>query len=408
MAKKSRTTESRESNPKNHGPRELSEASAENLGHANAASTPRTRAGIAEGVTACTSSNADKPNKIPSTNDDAQLYIVIFLEIGGTHTLAVGSNNRTTPKGGDSPKTQQRKGSFDQTSSRATVVNIDDLGTEDVVIAIWKKLVYHHVTGAEAKVGHGLQSCTSEIQVIKLQSPNSAYDVVFVDTPGFDDTPKSVTVILNLIPDWLNKTYNNRILLSGILYFHQISDNHMAGTPLKNLDMFQKLCGKNALENVILTTTVWDEVDERTGSAREEELKSKYWSSMLAKKSRTSRFLNTPQSAWAVLDPILRSAHEERAFLLRTEMGELRRTLPETSVGHGLFNTMEELLKKQQHVLRRLPEETIKSTDSDILETLTAEYCRLQREVGETMEQMKALQLPFGKRLLFKLRPFNR
>ncbi|KDQ53005.1 hypothetical protein JAAARDRAFT_137770, partial [Jaapia argillacea MUCL 33604] len=271
-----------------------------------------------------------------------------------------------------------------------------------------KSTFVSHVTGAEAKVGHSLQSCTSDIQVIKLQSPNSDYDVVFVDTPGFDDTHKSDTVILNLISDWLNKTYNNKILLSGILYFHRISDNRMAGTPLKNLDMFQKLCGKNALENVILTTTMWDEVDESTGSAREEELKSKYWSYMLAKKSRTSRFLNTPQSAWAVLDPILRSVHEERALLLQTEMGELRRTLPETSAGHGLFNTMEELLKKQQHVLRRLQEETIKSTDSDVLETLTAEYSRLRQEVGKTMEQMKALQLPFGKRLLLKLLRFNR
>ncbi|KDQ52985.1 hypothetical protein JAAARDRAFT_84004, partial [Jaapia argillacea MUCL 33604] len=218
-----------------------------------------------------------------------------------------------------------------------------------------KSTFVSHLTGAERKIG--LQSCTSEIQIIKLQSPNSGYDVVFVDTPGFDDTHKSDTVILNSISDWLNETYNNQILLSGILYFRRISDNRMAGTPLKNLDMFQKLCGKKTLENVILTTTMWDEVDEFTGNAREEELKWKYWDYMLSKKSRISRFLNTRQSAWAVLDPILGSVHEERALLLQTEMGELKRCLPETSAGHGLFSTMEELLKKEQHVLRRLREE---------------------------------------------------
>ena len=54
----------------------------------------------------------------------------------------------------------------------------------------------------------------------------------------------------------------------SLLYFHRISDNRMAGTLLKNLRMFEELCGKDALKNVILTT-MWDEVDEETGLARE-------------------------------------------------------------------------------------------------------------------------------------------
>ena len=40
----------------------------------------------------------------------------------------------------------------------------------------------------------------------------------------------------------------------------------MAGTLLKNLRMFEELCGKDALKNVILTTTMWD---EETGLAQE-------------------------------------------------------------------------------------------------------------------------------------------
>ena len=71
-------------------------------------------------------------------------------------------------------------------------------------------------------------------------------------------------------------------MLSGLLYFHRISDNRMAGTPLKNLRMFEELCGKNAFHSVILTTTMWDEVDGETGEERERELKEKYcWSVIL-------------------------------------------------------------------------------------------------------------------------------
>lgn len=43
--------------------------------------------------------------------------------------------------------------------------------------------------------------------------------MVFVDTPGFDDTYKSDTEILSMIADWLVKTYVSyidRLLLSLI------------------------------------------------------------------------------------------------------------------------------------------------------------------------------------------------
>jgi len=55
----------------------------------------------------------------------------------------------------------------------------------------------------------------------------------------------------------------------------RISDNQMAGTPLKNLHMFE-VCNRNYFQNVILVT-MWDEVNEKTEVAREAELESKYW-----------------------------------------------------------------------------------------------------------------------------------
>ena len=61
--------------------------------------------------------------------------------------------------------------------------------------------------------------------------------------------------------------------------------------------MFKKLCGKDALQNVVLVTTMWDEVDQETGKARENELKEKYWQT-------TSRFMRTRQSAFETIDPL--------------------------------------------------------------------------------------------------------
>jgi hypothetical protein len=55
-------------------------------------------------------------------------------------------------------------------------------------------------------IGHGLQSCTSDIRTVKVAHPTGGRPVVFVDTPGFDDTYKSDIVVLSMIADWLVKT----------------------------------------------------------------------------------------------------------------------------------------------------------------------------------------------------------
>jgi hypothetical protein len=63
-------------------------------------------------------------------------------------------------------------------------------------------------TGAKIGVGHNLELCTTNIQIIRFQF----YDVnvVFVDTPGFaivdDGTHKSDEEILKMIEHWLKGT----------------------------------------------------------------------------------------------------------------------------------------------------------------------------------------------------------
>ena len=70
-------------------------------------------------------------------------------------------------------------------------------------------------------MGHTLESCTSEIKIVKLSVPELADgDVVFVDTPGFDDTHKSDADILKMVADWLKTTYDSKISFgSSVLTF---------------------------------------------------------------------------------------------------------------------------------------------------------------------------------------------
>jgi hypothetical protein len=55
--------------------------------------------------------------------------------------------------------------------------------------------------------GHHLASCTTEVRAVRVRDPfDESREVVFVDTPGFDDTYKSDAEVLKMIADWLKKS----------------------------------------------------------------------------------------------------------------------------------------------------------------------------------------------------------
>ena len=56
-------------------------------------------------------------------------------------------------------------------------------------------------------IGHDLDSCTQEVQAVRCSHPdNPNRNVVFLDTPGFDDTDKTDAEVLMAIAHWLNTT----------------------------------------------------------------------------------------------------------------------------------------------------------------------------------------------------------
>ncbi|RYP84091.1 hypothetical protein DL770_005263 [Monosporascus sp. CRB-9-2] len=114
-----------------------------------------------------------------------------------------------------------------------------------------------------------------------LYSPE--VDIYLVDTPGFDDTERSDTDVLKEIATWLTRTYANNIQLSGIIYLHRITDPRIQGSARKNLFMFKKLCGTEVLQNVLLVSTMWENVEESDGIRRESELTNtpEFWGVMV-------------------------------------------------------------------------------------------------------------------------------
>ncbi|KAI6110227.1 P-loop containing nucleoside triphosphate hydrolase protein [Pisolithus thermaeus] len=295
--------------------------------------------------------------------------------------------------------------------------------------------------GHDEGVGHDLTSFTSDIKATKLEFEKSS--VVLVDTPGFNDTKKSDLDILNLISDWLNakcQGQTSRPILSAILYFHRISDNRMAGTPLKNLRVFEKLCGENAMSKVTLVTTMWDEVDDDVGAERLKELKDTYWRAMILQGSTTFECKDARGSPMELLQQIVQRKEEQgltrreskaasqevpwqpkklsrlRAWvkkaltreaevdiLLQEEISALGREIQETAAGRQLYSRLEELAQKRMETLRKIREET-KRADEKTAEDLWREYNEVRNQLDSTLAQARELKMNFGQQAMNILR----
>jgi hypothetical protein len=113
----------------------------------------------------------------------------------------------------------------------------------------------------------------------------------------------------------------------------------MKGSALRNLVMFQRLCGKDAFHNVILATTKWEDVAAHgVGEARETQLRTRegWWGGgMLQLGSRCYRHRNTRESAMTLLGLILDHSGASVPLKIQMEMVDDKKSLIQTSAGQS-------------------------------------------------------------------------
>ncbi|KAL2818458.1 WD40-repeat-containing domain protein [Aspergillus cavernicola] len=190
------------------------------------------------------------------------------------------------------------------------------------------------LTDQKPPVGHSLESCTEEVTVYESYILKE-HKLYLIDTPGFDDTNRSDAEVLRELAGWLTTTYSQNVRLTGIIYFHRISNVRMTGSARRNIFTFRKLCGDSALPNVVLATSMWDDVPHDVATKREKELveKPEWWGYMINKGSRTFRHDNTRKSAVNLVKEFLQVAEPTVVLSLQEEMVDDCKTLEQTSAG---------------------------------------------------------------------------
>ena len=82
-----------------------------------------------------------------------------------------------------------------------------------------------------------------------------------IDTPGFNDTNLSDSEILRNIAFILTRMYQRGIRLSGIIYLHCIKDVRISGSSKRMIRLIRDICGEEAFPRLVLTTSMWPDVD---------------------------------------------------------------------------------------------------------------------------------------------------
>jgi hypothetical protein len=123
--------------------------------------------------------------------------------------------------------------------------------------------------------------------------------------------------------------------LAGIIYLHEISQSRFEISRM-SLVMLNKLCGNDALSKVILVTTKWGDISADVGQRREQQLADTYWKEMLDKGSEMARFMNTPESAWAIVDLIVSRDPADALVASQETPGYHEMILPDLQLSGGV------------------------------------------------------------------------
>ena len=132
--------------------------------------------------------------------------------------------------------------------------------------------------------------------------------------------------------------------LNGVIYLHRIIETRMRGTAIRNNRMFRKLCGDEAFKNIILATTFWEDVSEKDGERREEELCQTldFWGDMVTKGAKIYRLYNNRQSGLELLEQI--SGNSKVTLNSQDEMVNQRKSVSDTDAA----NQQKELLERAE------------------------------------------------------------
>lgn len=158
----------------------------------------------------------------------------------------------------------------------------------------------------------------------------------------------------------------------------------MGGASRKNFDMFRKLCGDNTLKNVVITTTMWAQVDPATGDMREQRLQTedKFFKPAIDGGAKMVRHDNTPESARKIVWDIVQHNSPE-VLCIQKELVDEHLNITATSVVRELDRNLAELRERHDREIQELTRRLEAALEGDARGRTEVEEERRNAEIAQ-------------------------
>ncbi|KAI4852928.1 hypothetical protein E4T44_01167 [Aureobasidium sp. EXF-8845] len=245
------------------------------------------------------------------------------------------------------------------------------------------------------KISNGRALVLEEKTVDLYNVSFEGQEIILVGMPeryfGYPDLGD--TNLLRLIVGFLKEIYEHDILLSGIIYFHQMNHRCLKGTSLRTFNIFQRLCGDNALKNIVLATSLWDWIfmEEECNVnfvEQEQELISNLWSRMITGGSRVRRYWCDRNTAEQILREVVQ--HTPVALGIQHELVDEHKRLVDTVAGSYVHEGLKQLHQGYQEELNQCFE-TLQTSIGEARQDAQRKYEGILKKMNTNKEEIRML-----------------
>ena len=184
----------------------------------------------------------------------------------------------------------------------------------------------------------------------------------------------------------------------------------MAGALKKSFGLFTKLCGDDALRNVVIVTNMWSKVTPEEGNARQRELETdnRFFRPALKLGATITRHDNTRDSALGIIRGLL--DNHPVPLGIQRELVDSRKHFLETEVAQEVNRGLQTLIQRQMvevKTLRAEMEEAARTNDLQTARELKEEQRKANMLLIKTQTLSRNLAPDYHKQQLEASKKFN-
>jgi hypothetical protein len=130
----------------------------------------------------------------------------------------------------------------------------------------------------------------------------------------------------------------------------------MGGVAVRNLKLFQSLCGPDPLKSVVIVTNMWGLLhDQMIGDRREQELKADpdFFGPMLKQGARFERHYDTKESAQRILSLLATDTRKRNPLAIQSEIVDDRLRLDQTTAAAELTRDFDAMIQNLRNRIKK-------------------------------------------------------